>query len=155
MKTHLLILAIFAAVFSQAGAQQPALKKPPVGVPADATHFNGKWYRTYLEKTTWKRAQEKCRTLGGHLACVPDAPTQAFISEYAKGLELWIGATDEKVEGQWLWVDGTAMKYKAWGKNEPTLSRNDNFTLIGTDGRWYDAPDNWPCVGFICEWLAK
>lgn len=156
MKTYLLIIiATFTAVFSHAGAQQPTTKKPPVGVPVDATLFNGKWYRTYLEKTTWKRAQEKCRTLGGQLACVPDAPTQAFIAGYAKGLELWIGATDEKVEGQWLWVDGTEMKYKAWGKNEPTLSRNDNVTLIGTDGRWYDGPDNWPCVGFVCEWKAK
>jgi hypothetical protein len=48
MKAHhwILILAISAAV-NTAFAQAPATK-PPIGVPADAKPFNGKWYRVYL-----------------------------------------------------------------------------------------------------------
>ena len=97
----------------------PATKKPPVGVPADATFFNGKWYRVYLEGLPWKSAQDRCKILGGMLACVPDAPTQGFVANLAKGLNLWLGATDEETEGLWRWVDGNEMKYKAWARFEP------------------------------------
>jgi Lectin C-type domain len=152
-----LFLAFIAA--SSAPAQFPERpRKPPVGVPNDATLFNGKWYRTYLEKTTWKRAQEKCRTLGGQLACVPDAPTQVFLAKFGKGVELWIGATDEKVEGLWVWVDGTEVKYKrGWGGQPPNGGRAENYAALSrSKGHyWFSAPNDWPCVGFICEWKDK
>ena len=157
MKTRIVTLVAFLiALLSPLHAQQAASTKPPVGVPADATRFNGKWYRIYLEKTSWKHALEKCRSLGGQLACVPDAPTQAFISAFGKKLRLWIGATDEKVEGLWLWVDGAEMKYTAWGPNQPNSIPKENYLLLGPDGNWWDITDSYAeCVGFICEWKGK
>ncbi len=150
------IVAVLGALLSPLNAQTPASKEPPFGIASDATLFNGKWYRVYLEKGTWKSARQKCRTLGGQLACVPDAPTQAFLAEFAKTLELWLGATDEKVEGQWVWIDGTEMKYTAWGPKQPLRnSRVENYLGIGGHRLWFDAPNHWECVGFICEWKDK
>lgn len=105
---------------------------------------------------TWKRAQEKCRDLSGQLAVISDETTQSFIAELGDTLELWIGATDGEVEGQWIWSDGTPMKFKAWGPAQPRRnSRSENYLGIGGGRLWFDAPNDWPCVGYICEWPAK
>lgn len=173
--------ALFFGVPIENGAQPPIATPPPAFTPAatltarssppaatgapvtenrppaDATLFNSKWYRLYLEKTTWKHAQAKCRSLGGQLVCIPDAPTQAFLADFGKGLQLWIGATDEKVEGRWVWVDGTEMKFKAWVPGEPQGKRAENFLILGKrpGAPWFDGPENLDCAGFICEWPAS
>jgi hypothetical protein len=151
----IITLGIWIAGSSSIISQQTAPERPPAGVPSDATLFNGKWYRVYLMKTTWKRAQERCRTLGGQLACVSHAPLQEFITTLGKGRALWLGATDEVNEGQWVWVDETLMKYTAWAEGKPQVSRRNNYLIQGADGRWHDVPPDWPGVGFICEWEGK
>ena len=99
MKTFIAILiTIGASILGSVSAQQPIAKKPPVGVPADATSFNGKWYRVYFEKGRWQHARDRCNVLGGQLAVVPDEATQAFIKKLADSTALWLGATDEKVK---------------------------------------------------------
>lgn len=111
--TFLITVFAFAAILSHASAQSPTQPNPPVGVPSDAKPFNGKWYRVYLEKGGWKHAREKCTQLGGQLAVIPDEPTQAFVKQLADGLQLWLGATDEKVNHLYVWVDGTQVKFTA------------------------------------------
>ena len=152
IRTLILLMSLYTA-----DAQQPKPeKKPPIGIPSDAKLFNGKWYRIYFEKVTWKRARDKCVELNGQLACAPDAPTQSFLIGFTKPVDLWIGATDEKVEGLWIGVDGTEVKFKGWGGPQPNGGRNENFMgLDGKNGYWFDAPNNWGCVGFICEWKDK
>ena len=154
VKTLVAAFAFLLVTLSQLCAQQA--KKPPLNVPQDATLFNGKWYYVYLEKGTWRRAQERCRKLGGQLACIHDAQTQEFIRKQSKGLDLWLGATDEKVEGLWMWVDGKEMEFKAWFRGGPEGGRGNDFLLIGWGGRgWADRHEDFGCVGFICEWPAK
>lgn len=148
------ILITLLAAFSLASAQQPAIK-PPVGIPSDATPFNGKWYRVYLDKTTWPLARDKCKTLGGQLAVVPNEPTHAFIKELKPDVGLWLGATDEKLEGEWMWVDGTEMKFKAWAPGEPGGRRAENYLFL-IHGAWEDHSNGRPqVIGYICEWKAK
>ena len=33
----------------------------------------------------------------------------------------------------------------------------ENYAALGSRGNrtWFDAPDNWGCAGFICEWKDK
>ena len=124
-------------------------------VPADAIPFNGKWYRVYHEKLLWKSARDRCKNLGGLLACVPDLATQDFIANLEKDITLWIGGTDEETVGRWRWVDGSAMKYTAWGNYRPPASRGENFLAIER-GRWIIAGNKLPsALGFICEWGSK
>jgi hypothetical protein len=134
--------------------EEPSSKRP-IWVPVDATPFNGKWYRVYLEKLLWKSARDRCKTLGGVLACVHDRQTQDFIADLSKDLTLWIGGTDEDSTGRWRWLDGTEMKYKAWAHFHPSGDRGEDFLAI-RNGKWIDATNKLPtAVGFICEWKSK
>src|SRR4051812_1339986 len=102
---HILISLLSVSLVAYSGqAQKSVPAKPPVGIPLDAKHFNGKWYRVYTEKLGWKRANQRCKALGGQLAVVPDEATHAFIKQLAGGIAVWLGATDEKVENAWEWV---------------------------------------------------
>ena len=160
MKTYIAIFFIAgASMLGAVSAQQPTTKKPPVGVPAEATLFNGKWCRVYFEQGGWKHAKDRCKVLGGQLAVVPDEPTQAFIKKLADSTALWLGATDEKVKNVWLWSDGTRMTFKAWDSEhgQPNGGRNENYLLIWKTGKWHDVGEHGDqqTVGFICEWKPK
>lgn len=153
-----LAILAFTATLELASAQQASPLRPPVGVPADAKHFQGKWFRVYLEKGGWKRAKEKCARLGGQLATVPDEATQGFVKQLADDLQLWLGATDEKVQRLWVWVDGTPMNFSAWAPGQPSHGEGKEHYLqtFGEGGRWNDAvEDDRHVVGFICEWKPK
>ena len=159
MKAHhwILVLAISTAA-NTAFAQAPATK-PPIGVPADAKPFNGKWYRVYLEKVPWHRAREKCTALGGQLAIVPDEPTWEFLTNLSPAI-LWLGATDERTEGVWLWVDGTPMTFTAWHDRQPDNMGGNEHYIVSYQKRWNDVPKHgnfgpYHAGGFICEWKAK
>ena len=160
MKTFIAILiTIGASILGSVSAQQPIAKKPPVGIPADATSFNGKWYRVYFEKGSWQHARDRCNVLGGQLAIVPDEATHAFIKKLADSTALWLGATDEKVKNVWVWSDGSRMTFKAWDTEhgQPNGGRKENYLLIWKTGKWHDAGEqgDQQTVGFICEWKAK
>ena len=154
MKTLLAAIFLTVALLDAAHAQSPAALKPPIGVPADAVPFNGRWYRVYLEKCGCLRARASCSALGGQLASVSDEPTHIFIQQLAKGLTLWLGATDEKTEGAWVWPNGKEMTFKAWAPGENLDNRQENFLVI-REGLWYDYSKTGIGAGFICEWHAK
>ena len=137
-------------------AQHSSPTKPPVGVPSDAIYFKGRWYRVYVEKGGWKRARERCAIVGGRLAVVSDSATRDFIKELASELPLWLGATDEKTEGQWLWINGSRMIYDAWEEGQPNNGRREHYLMIARNGMWHDVPENEPSImGYICEWNRK
>lgn len=153
MKT--LLLTFFVALMSLSPAQQ--VPKRPLGVPADAKHFNGRWYKVVLEKKSWHAARDKCKEMGGQLCTVPDAATWEFVKTLTLGAKLWLGATDEVTEGRWLWVDGTPMKFTNWAPTEPNNFGAAEHYLAVDGGPWNDLPKQHSIntsvvVGFICEW---
>jgi collectin sub-family member 12 len=155
LKVLLVLLSLLAPL---AVAQTPANQRPPVGIPEKARWHNGRWYHIYFAKISWKKAQEKCVKMGGHLAVIPDAATQKFISELANGLQLWLGATDEKVHKHWVWVDSTPMNFKAWAAAQPddTDGVEHYLETFDSKGRWNDgAQDDRFVVGYICEWKSR
>jgi hypothetical protein len=130
--------------------------KPPVGIPGDAIQFKGKWYRVYVERGGWKRAKQRCTVVGGRLAIVPDAATHAFIKEIAAELPLWLGATDEKVDGAWQWIDGTPMRFSAWDEGQPQNVAREHYLMILRNGLWHDTIEDDPiAIGFVCEWKRR
>ncbi|HEX4132962.1 MAG TPA: SUMF1/EgtB/PvdO family nonheme iron enzyme [Pirellulales bacterium] len=129
--------------------------------PADARVFAGKSYQVFKEVLSWHEAQANCVALGGHLAVVNSADENQFIADLMKSggvNEAWLGATDEKKEGRWIWVDGTAMQYSNWDKGQPNNSvggRPEHYLAISnaTSGKWWDYPaDNYRKPGFVCQW---
>jgi hypothetical protein len=153
---------LFLVLLSGVGhAQTSPGPKPPLAAPKDAKLFNWKWYAVIHEKVSWQTARDKCARMGGQLAVVPDARTWEFI----KGLtetRVWLGATDEKVEGEWLWVDGTRMTFKAWTPGNPDNAHaKEHYLSITAKGGWNDTMKEWdaykatPIVGYICEWKVR
>lgn len=159
MTKHVLILTWMMLGVSL--AQQSAAPKPPTGLPTDAKLFNGKWYAVILEKVNWQAAQNRCKQQGGQLVVIHDEATLGFIKSLTK-LRVWLGATDEKVDGKWVWSDGKDMTFTNWAEGEPNNREGkDQYLRTDPEGKWVDHPKKWdahaqlPVVGYICEWKAK
>jgi hypothetical protein len=159
MKTITCLLLLLIAV--NITGQQPTSPRPPIGAPANAKFFHGKWYAVVLDKLDWHRAKTKCEERAGQLAVIHDEPTWAFIKSLTKA-SVWLGATDEKIEGEWVWVDGRPMTFTAWDAKQPDNVRNNQHYLVMWRGSvWQDIGKKWdaytpmPTVGYICEWKSK
>lgn len=76
-------------------------------------------------------------------------------SLYGSEKEVWIGLTDEGVEGQWKWVDGSPLTTAYWGKNQPNSFDGRNQDCVefwhraSGNGDWNDencnVEQNWIC----------
>ncbi|MFN0055066.1 MAG: protein kinase domain-containing protein [Planctomycetales bacterium] len=137
----------------------------------DTGIYHGRLWAVFqvTEKSTWQVAKTACEKRGGRLAIVRDDDENAFLVSLLKAQGLAIallGATDEKQEGQWRWVDGAKMEFANW-YNDGKIQQPNNRTAKGEpehylaidamrDGKWWDIPaaiDPWG--GFVCEWDAE
>ena len=78
--------------------------------------------------------------------------------------EAWLGATDEKKEGEWVWLDGSPMTFKNWQQSQPNNKGGvEHYLGMWTIPKgfsspsgnvWVDQPDvsTQHKPGFICEW---
>lgn len=70
--------------------------------------------------------------------------------------EAWIGLTDEGIEGQWVWVDGTSLTTAYWGKDQPNSHEGKNQDCVefwyrgARRGDWNDEKCDVE-QNFICE----
>ncbi|MDO5979495.1 lectin-like protein [Flavivirga spongiicola] len=133
-------------------------------IPSDAVLFKGHYYKVYDNQCSWHEAVKKCEALGGILASIKSKEVDDFIFKLSSGKCLWIGASDEIVEGEWLWRDGSKMGYKHWAPEEPdNWKGKEDWSVIGwpgerfKNGRWGDtvADERLPITGFICEWESS
>ena len=143
---------------------RPTEKRPVVRtIPDDARTFEGKRYKAFPEELTWHGARLQCEEMGGRLAVVRGEAENRFVTSLltAKGLgAAWLGATDEQVEGRWVWVDETEMQYQNWGPDQPTNrstwgSAEHYLLLESTAGTWNDVPngaERESHPGFVCQW---
>lgn len=151
MKTLLFFLFTLVA-FSHA-----QLPKRPLGVPADAVHFNGRWYKVVLEKKTWHAARDKCREMGGQLCTVPDSATWEFVKRLTPAT-VWTGGTDEVTEGVWVGFNPTVVK---WAPGQPDNAGGvENYAVLAKSQFLADIPKEGKVgvqgvVGFIVEWKAR
>ena len=115
------------------------------------------------EKVSWQTARDKCARMGGQLAVIPDAK-DLEVHRDADRDPCLVGATDEKVEGEWLWVDGTKMTFKAWTPGNPDnwprareLSdrRRPSQGTGGMTRQRSGMPTADSFVGYICEWKVR
>lgn len=152
----------------QPGSTLPSSAPPTDGLtakPADAVEHQGRRYKVFDSVMSWHEAQAKCAEMGGRLAIVRNAADSAFLISLAhKGKRegYWLGATDEKNEGEWLWVDGTPMKYSNWGPYQPNNGNKSehyaillaNYSHARLENKWSDQPkiSTTHNPGFICEW---
>ena len=162
MKTKLsLFVAVLAVALFVVGCAS-TLKEPPV---PHAVEWNGHWYAFFPEGCHWDTAVKKCERLGGHLAYVESEAENNFIlsliakSNRSKIYGVWLGGTDKKEEGDWLWLNGKPITNPFWDGDEPNNANNhQHYLMIGIDGKdlskgkWYDVWEGTDQNGVICEW---
>lgn len=148
-----LFLATALLAASTGHAEPPKKLNPPIGVPADAIFFHGKWYKVQFAVMSWTTAKDKCKAAGGQLAVIPDAGTQAFLKKIAGSANVWLGASDARTEGRWVWVDGTPLQFSAWAEGQPDDLDGRQHFLHMVDGVWDDTVrDEKRVNAYICEW---
>ena len=116
----------------------------------------------------WDDAVARCEEENSSLVEVETAVEQDALAEEAlkkKGdiFGFWIGMTDRKEEGRWVWQSGKEVNFTAWHGNQPDNRGNNqncgNIWLGGRGekgGKWDDANGMFPQIGnliygAICE----
>ncbi len=122
----------------------------------DAVKYNNHAYIMIEESSSWTDAKKTCEEMGGHLATITSENEFNVIKSLIKAKELcvWIGATDEKNEGEWKWVTDEEFTFENWGNSQPDNYGNAEHYLsqLNADYNyvWYDVSNNGNRA-FICE----
>ncbi|MDF1842901.1 MAG: lectin-like protein, partial [Rubripirellula sp.] len=123
---------------------------------------------------TYEEARADAESQGGWLATIrsaeENADALAALEAASKGMLLWIGATNEQSQADWMWVgsetapDGTplaepvevVLTYTNWYPNEPNNYNGDeNYIQMYADpaykGQWNDINGATPLGGYLLE----
>jgi len=131
-------------------------------------NYNGKSY-LLSSAGTWTQAQAQAVSFGGNLVTVNDAAENQFLVNTFGTERLWIGLTDEVVEGQFKWVNGEAFTYNSWDFGQPDDFRDQEkdggvyrngedyveINYVGIAGKWNDLPNNAVSLRGIIEIAAS
>ncbi|KAJ8007590.1 hypothetical protein DPEC_G00095610 [Dallia pectoralis] len=115
--------------------------------PSGWESYNGSCYKLYEDKLTWEQSQYACIHEGGHLVIIESLQEQEFIRKKVGNTDItngyWIGMTDMKTEGVWVWMDNTNLNtnIKFWDLNN------------GTDAAHYPEPND--SGGEDCAQIGK
>ncbi|XP_051811496.1 hepatic lectin-like [Acanthochromis polyacanthus] len=101
-------------------------------------HHGGKCYNFTTNKSSWEESRCFCQSQGGDLVKIDSRDEQTFLERRLRDVmekaedRFWIGLTDTKEEGRWLWVDGSLLdeRLKFWSYKEP-----DNWKEKDPDGQ--------------------
>ena len=150
-----------AGKLEQATAVDAEAKKIAAGsmvmksIPREAIEWKGHFYLMYDDKVDWGEAMARCKKLHGHLVTITSKEENDFALQLAGKEYCWIGATDEKTEGQWRWVTDEPFTFKGWwpGRPDNANSREDYAVcrIESKGGGWGDIHGTFKCH-FICEW---
>uniref|UniRef100_A0A8C0C0N6 C-type lectin domain-containing protein n=1 Tax=Buteo japonicus TaxID=224669 RepID=A0A8C0C0N6_9AVES len=115
-------------------------------------YFNGKCYYFSLTRMSWYKAKSQCEEMHSQLAIIDSYAKQNFVMFRTRNERFWIGLTDENVEGEWEWIDGTDYKttFTFWKEGEPNNSGNEDCAHVWISGKWNDVYCTYECF-YICE----
>ncbi|VDI61114.1 Hypothetical predicted protein [Mytilus galloprovincialis] len=101
----------------------------------------------------WQHAHGDCTSKGGHLVVVRSSTDNLFLMSSLRSLNfhgdiVWIGLSDQKVEGTYEWPTGEQVTYTNWASGQPDLQAiiEDCVVMKYSDGgHWHD----YACFNFI------
>jgi hypothetical protein len=121
---------------------------------------NGHEYWFCRNDRDWQQARTNCLAAGGDLAVIESAAENDYIRS-ALDESSWIGATDEGIEGQWLWAKSGEQfwsggftghtvndSFEKWAFFQP--SSPDCALIKSFDGTW-EAKSCGYNYGYVCE----
>uniref|UniRef100_A0A3B3XKR2 C-type lectin domain-containing protein n=1 Tax=Poecilia mexicana TaxID=48701 RepID=A0A3B3XKR2_9TELE len=118
--------------------------------------------------SSWTDSRRSCTDLGSDLVKIDSREEQMFLEirvrEIIKNNEtFWIGLTDSKTEGSWLWTDGSPLNQSLsfWALGQPDSLGGAELDCVGMmkteipdEVRWYDRHCN-DNLRSICEKDSK
>lgn len=116
----------------------------------------------HAERKTYAAARADCQQRGGDIASIHSAEENAqAASLVGLGSDAWIGFTDQRAEGTWVWSDGSPVVYTNWAGGEPNSYLGDEDCAVfwsgGEYGRWYDGYGSENCdaaLPYVCRGAA-
>ena len=156
----ILLFSSISPLLSQSSAENST------GIEILHTAINPVNNNTYylLSEASWTDSAEAARGLGGFLVTVDDAEENDWLFDTFASFEnqtrhLWIGLSDDDVEGEFNWHDGTPFFYRSWGEGQPGDGGDEDYVHItGTNmgniqpGYWNDLEDDpqyFPVYGVV------
>nr|KAF6307722.1 C-type lectin domain family 4 member F [Myotis myotis] len=119
--------------------------------------YNGDMYYFSHVKKSWQEAEKSCVSQGAHLASVTSAEEQAYLTEFTRSSNYWIGLNDRGTEGSWRWIDGTPFNYARsrvfWNDNQPDNWQHGNGQdedCVHVQQKWNDNNCN-----ALYQWICK
>jgi hypothetical protein len=136
-----------------------------------AATFTGHDYLFCKELRTWLDARGGCQVIGMQLARVDDVTENQWLVDNAitpggSDSLVWLGATDQAVEGEWRWTDDTLFwlgdnagvaqggLFAGWYSREPNdVAQSEDCASLETksaSGDWYDSGCELP-QSYVCK----
>ncbi|MCB1100969.1 MAG: hypothetical protein KDL10_01315, partial [Kiritimatiellae bacterium] len=137
-----------------------SMQRSPDQVPPGARSYSGRYYGFIPLMKTWDEARGYADAHGAVLATVRGPDHQDWlVQEFgipSAGRTVWIGGTDEQVEGSWGWLSGDSWYFENWTGQEPNNGDgNENALAMAWNGWWFDYQQNGVELPMIVEWIGK
>ena len=117
---------------------------------------NGHSYQRFDTALNWNSAKTACAGLGGHLATITSLAENDWVyGNVVNGVPgIWLGGTDEVVEGTWKWINGESWGYTNWTSGEPNNSQGgeDYLMLNWPQGQGWNDVGGTTLQPYLCEW---
>lgn len=115
----------------------------------DICSKKGPYYVFVSPRMPLLSARRLCIAMGSDIAVPSSAQETSNILTLAKVVEsdcpgainepfLWLGATDEVQEGQWVDDQGRLLTYTNWHSSQPNGGSSENFLVMMRSGLWQD-----------------
>jgi len=119
-----------------------------------------------VDKSDRDHAARVCEGLGASLAVVQNKEQNFYLSElFSAEEQFWIGARYNPDEDDFLWDDGSVIKFTRWAQNEPSTALSDvqsttdpEHCVVGNwgyPGHWNDLPCAYNEARYACSMMAS
>uniref|UniRef100_A0AC35EWA9 C-type lectin domain-containing protein n=1 Tax=Panagrolaimus sp. PS1159 TaxID=55785 RepID=A0AC35EWA9_9BILA len=128
--------------------------------PKNSHEVDSKCFTFISAKNAFFTAEYKCKLqYGGHLAAIHSAFDNAFVTQIASAVfdktsDVWIGATNSKMNDEWAWTDGQALTFKNFTDEASSAKGSLCSALNLENGQWISA-DCYDKKPYICLNLDK
>jgi len=102
--------------------------------------FEDTCYLKSDETLTWPNGVQYCIAKDSALVSIHSRAANNYINDYVRGWDwCFIGLNDLAIEGDYQWIDGTAVNWTNWDQGEPGNFDNDeDAAVMVSGGKWHD-----------------
>ncbi|XP_006775471.1 PREDICTED: low affinity immunoglobulin epsilon Fc receptor [Myotis davidii] len=123
--------------------------------PEKWVSFQRKCYYFGEGAKRWIQARNACSGLRGRLVSIHSQEEQDFLATHSNKKGSWIGLRDLHTEGEFVWMDQSALDYSNWRPGEPNNGgQGEDCVMLLGSGQWNDASCSSYLDGWVCDRLA-